>query len=269
MAIDIAKLKIPAVSPDGLKALELVSRPDPDIKQLERTILLDPILASTLIKYANSPLYRRANKITNVPGAIRVLGLRNIRSAVVMATMRALARPEAEANRAIWGHSIDISMLCKLIARETTPDMADDMEFIGLIHDLGLLVLANSFPARYNDLLRQARLDNTGLDELELAEFGQQHDMIVRHVLEKFRIPEEYIVLLSGFHTHTPLSADQGDATRQLAILDLAHHLWLGALPHSVQIPETIVETVESLQRRLSIGDDFMERVFEVFSAHK
>ena len=269
MAIDIAKLKIPAVSPDGLKALELISRPDPDIKQLERIILLDPILASTLIKYANSPLYRRTNKITNVPGAIRVLGLRNIRSAVVMATMRALARPEAEANRAIWGHSIDISMLCKLIARETAPDIADDMEFIGLIHDLGLLVLANSFPARYNDLLRQARLEGTAIDELELAEFGQQHDMIVRHVLEKFRIPDEYITMLSGFHTHPPLGPELGGTNLQLAILELAHHLWLRALPRTAHIPETIVEAVESLQKRLGIADDFMEHVFEELSERK
>ena len=155
-------------------------------------------------------------------------------------------------------------MLCKLIARETAPDIADDMEFIGLIHDLGLLVLANSFPARYNDLLRQARLEGTAIDELELAEFSQQHDMIVRHVLEKFRIPDEYITMLSGFHTHPPLGPELGGTN-----LQLAHHLWLRALPRTAHIPETIVEAVESLQKRLGIADDFMEHVFEELSERK
>ncbi len=263
MSIDLSQLALPSVSPEGLKVLDIIASPEPDIKLLEKTILSDPTLASTLIKYANSPLYRRANQTSNVPAAIRILGLKSIRSAVAMATMRAMTEPETAISRSILNHNIDIALLSKLIARKTHPELADDLEFLGLIHDMGMLILNQSFPDEYQALYTRSIDDRISITTLEEEQFELTHDIIMAAVAERFRLPEPYVDTLANFHIHKPTTSLEQRTGHYYCILDLAHHLWPVVIGEDECISETIVDSQDKLTILLDLNESQLQEIIE------
>ncbi len=269
MSIDLSQLTLPSVSPEALKVLDIIAAPEPSIKLLEKTILGDPTLASTLIKYANSPLYRRANQVSNVPAAIRILGLKNIRSAVAMATMRAMASPESTTSRAILNHNLDIALLSKLIARKTFPDLSDDLEFLGLIHDMGMLILNQSFPDEYQQLFAHAISEKIAITALEEKKFGLSHDIIMAAISERFRLPECYVDTLASYHSHPPVTELEAPIDHYLCILDLAHLLWPQITSEEAYFTEEVIDTQEKLSILLDLNEAQLQEIIEEAIAKK
>jgi HD-like signal output (HDOD) protein len=258
MTIDITQLAFPQVSAEGLRALSIIAEEEPDITELQGVILKDPVLAGMLIRNANSPLYRRSRTITNVPAAIRVLGLKSIRNAVVMATLNAQSS-SSQAGRPIWEHSLAISLAARVIAEHIEPKAGDDLEFLGLIHDTGMLVFANNFPEQYPVLLEQAIDEHRSVNELELETFGLQHSNIMSRFLEQFRLPTHLIDLLVNFHSHTSIEHLNSTDQRHLLILDLSHYLLARCAPQrQAPYPETIIESLDQLQEQLDIDDGLL-----------
>ena len=256
MNIDPAELSLPSVSPQGIEALDIVNSDDPDIKTLQQVILHDPMLANMLMRHANSPLYHRNQTISNVPAAIRVLGLKSIRSAIVMATMQLVAKPDP-INQPIWDHCLAIALMSRLLAEEINRNIGDDVEFIALIHDMGMLVLASNFPDHYKAIMNTAIKKGTAIDALEEETFGIQHGAVMQHLLKQFRLPNDFIRLLTDFHSHKPVPAIETDAQRFSDILSLAHLLVQEQQTDAaIKIfQETIIEPVSQLSEKLNIDD--------------
>ncbi len=255
MGIELSQLPLPQVSPSGVKLLDILSTQDPDFKKLEAIINKDPTLASSIIKYANSPLYHRHSKISNLRTALNLLGLKNIRSAVVMAIMRSQTKNQNKIDELIWQHSQAISILCRLTAKVCAPKLADDMQLIGLIHDIGMLVLNQYDGKKYQKLVyaaqqsvgqtnsEKARIDekasideksinSLNLDSLEEQAFGFSHDAVSIRICEHFRFVEKVGLVINGYHGLSDFtgallaSSDElnSDVEKMQCILSLAHH---------------------------------------------
>jgi len=258
MAIDIAQLALPHVSPEGFRALSIIAEAEPDIAELQAVILKDPVLAGMLVRHANSPLFRRSRTVTNVPAAIRVLGFKSIRNAIVMATLNSQPITN-QSGRPIWEHSMAVSAAARIIAERIEPQACDDMEFLGLIHDTGMLVFASNFPEQYSTLLQKAVSEHHAVDKLELEAFGLLHSIVMARFLEQFRLPSRLIDLLVNFHSHTSIDHIEISDRRQLLILDLSHYL-LAMIDqeHLTPYPETIVESLDLAQEQLGVDDHLL-----------
>ena len=202
--INLEQLNFPKASPQAAKVLSYLSNEgsseDLDMGKVDSIIMQDPVLAGTLLRYANSPLYRRGSEISNVPAATRMIGIKNVRSAVVMTTLRATCPAESALTKTILQHSLGIAALCKLIAKKSCPAAADDLELLGLIHDIGMVVLACNVEDAYQSLLARSQAENIAVDKLEKIEFGFTHDQIAARALHEFRLPERHETVLTHFH---------------------------------------------------------------------
>ncbi len=269
MGVDISQLQLPPVSPDALVALEILRTPEPDLKALAETILRDSILSLTLIKYANSPIYRRQSRIDNVPAAIRVLGLRNIHSAIVMAMMRPFVTGRDPVTRTVWQHCIEISFLCERLATISGHrGLADEIAFLGLAHDIGMLVLAHNFPDIYTAIIEVSARDMVNVNSLEETHLGIRHDDIVAHILRDFRLPEDHITLLSAYHGHfCTLDGDPQSIRR--AILDMAHHLWIEPPEAGVFFEQTGSGGVDDIQSFLGLDGTRLDALRVEYAAFR
>lgn len=126
MTIDLSKLKLPALSEAGLQVLELLASNDIDFNCLGDFLSKDPLLSATMLKYANSPVYKREVKISNVRTAISILGLKTCIMAVSFAIMKSCDKPSFPATEKIWQNSINISTIARILAEELFPTTADD-----------------------------------------------------------------------------------------------------------------------------------------------
>ncbi|WP_455205062.1 HDOD domain-containing protein [Kaarinaea lacus] len=256
MEVNLNQLQIPKASAYAAKALEIVSSESPDMKALEHSIMHDPLLASSILRYANSPLNRRATQVTNIPTALKLLGLKSVRSAIVSAAIRSFLPTDSSVGQVILSHMVEISMLCKLIAAVVCPTERDDLEFLGLVHDVGMLTLAANFTETYEELINTAKNQNTPIDELEKQTLNICHSMVSARTAQEFRLPQSHIELLRHFHHHQVALKINDERDRDTCILALAH-LIRNQIPNiESTLLENITETIPQMQQALHLTDE-------------
>ncbi len=262
MPINVDQLNFPQATAQAARVLECLSSEDPDLDELNDIILHDPVLAGTLIRYANSPLYRRGDEVSNVPTATRLIGLKNVRSAVVMSTLHSSLPMDDALSTVILDHLLGIAALCKLLARKCCPASADDLELIGLIHDVGMIVLAANFADEYRELMSRARSEGIALDVLEQEHFGLSHDQIAVKALHEFRLPAQHETVLTHFHQAGAGEGLEDSMARERAVLQLAH--WLHWEQRGDEaLPETLTHSREDLMAQLALDETDLKDVLE------
>jgi len=264
MEIDVDKLKMPAVSPDGIAAMELIASDDYSLADLSDIIARDPTLSTTLLKYANSPMYSPMNEITNVHRAINIMGAKALRAAIMVATMRSFHKP-GQTSELLWEHSQAVANIAKLIAKRHFPQLADDIELAALIHDMGALILAANYPEQYREVSKTATAtDNTlSLSEIEYETFGVNHDEITAAFIQSSRLPDSIRQILADFHSRPPLIDTHDVIRQQTAIICLAHLLEQDINTHTARLNESPPDSIESLQANLGLSDDDIEDFLE------
>lgn len=265
--INLEQLNFPKVSPQAAKVLNYLSSEDPDMGEVDNIIMRDPVLAGTLLRYANSPLYRSSGEISNIPTATRMIGIKNVRSAAVMTALRATCPAESELTKTILQHSLGIATLCKLIAKKSCPAVADDLELLGLIHDIGMVVLACNAENEYRALLARAQAENIAVDKLEKMEFGFTHDQIAARALHEFRLPKRHETVLTHFHQPPDENETDEELKKERAVLVLAHRLLFEIRGDDV-CSETLFESTDELMHILNLDDAAVETVLEYARAH-
>ncbi|MCW9025359.1 MAG: HDOD domain-containing protein [Gammaproteobacteria bacterium] len=259
MAISLSQLEIPKATAQAARALQIISAKEPDMQDLEEAIMQDPLLASTMLRYANSPLYHRSQEITNIPTALRLLGLNSVRSAIMMATIRSTLPSDSDIARQIFEHLHLIALYGKLIAQQCCPQKSDDIEFLGLFHDIGMLVLCVNLDADYKDLYEQAIATGTNIDNIEKERFGISHDAVTAHVAHEFRLPAEQ-QLLAKFHLPERQQQALKNAEPEICILVLAH-LLASQSDNASPFTESIELTQEELLAVLQLSEEQIENI--------
>ena len=134
----------------------------------------DPVVATKLLRLANSVAFAGNHEITNLDQACARLGIkeivRTVQSIAYSGLYRAARPSQRQAMQELWRHTIATSQAAFELARMKCPHHADDMFMAGLVHDLGAVVLGNIIGS--SPVTRTSRLRS----EPKLA-----HDFMVRH----------------------------------------------------------------------------------------
>lgn len=250
--VDVAKLKLPSVSRECSKILEMLGKEEATAQKIAKVASLDPILSSCLIRYANSPVYRRATDVASVSSAVNVLGLRNVTAAVMMVTMRSLAKNPAPVDEKIWQHCIAISTLAKVVATKVCLANAEEVELAAMMHDIGALVLSTNFPAEYAQLEQESIKQQVPMDVLELAKFGVLRSDLARLVAKEFRLPARASSLLETYH----VTGANPVVDRDLAAIALAHWIEQEQIPPQDRLLETIPIAQEAARECLGMSHE-------------
>ncbi|MDH5409011.1 MAG: HDOD domain-containing protein [Gammaproteobacteria bacterium] len=271
MAADISQLEFPKASGSCLKAMEMISEGDTDINALDKIISSDPILASTIIKYGNSPIHRRQSEITNVATAINILGMKNVYNALVMAIMKGYAAGN-KTSELILQHCMTISALSSFIASRTFKKAQHDMELIGIMHDLPSLVLCSNYRKEYRELMADISKADKPLEVLEEEIFAVSRAEIIGRSVKEFSFPEKISSVLIANCSKPEIGPVEADEDRYLSILCLSHHIEASVVPAQFLMYDTIVGDRQQLCDNLEIVDtdysDIIDDAQEVINEH-
>lgn len=122
----------------------------------------DPSLTSTLLKAINSPLYALQHKIDNVNHAVTLLGFDGVHQLVLSESLRK-SLPETPRFLEIYHRALDTSQLAFATAQATGVGHPAELSTIGLLHEVGSVVLEllKTQNPRLEGLL--ATMDSAGL----------------------------------------------------------------------------------------------------------
>lgn len=99
----------------------------------------------------------------------------------------------------LWQHGLTVGQYARLITDEETTDsrVRDEAYTSGLLHDIGLLILASKLPKEFMSALEYAAERKVSLFEAEKEVLGVTHSEIGAYLLDLWGLPDEVIKAIS------------------------------------------------------------------------
>ncbi|WP_448213633.1 HDOD domain-containing protein [Colwellia sp. MEBiC06753] len=150
-AVDYAKQanEIFVLSDSFLRIKELIDDETSTIDNIAEVILIDPALAATILKLANSSFFNYPGKIDTISKAVLVLGITEVYNLVIAYfTSEAFKSLNADASylEQYWENSVDSALLIKYFGEQANVPNAERLFILGLLHNLGELVIKQFNP---------------------------------------------------------------------------------------------------------------------------
>ncbi len=168
--------------------------------QIAEIIRRDPSLAARLLRMVNSVYFGLSTRINNIEEAVFFLGLRQIRE-LSMATpvIEELEKLQRSTKtqlpwKELWSHSIATAIVTRDILASTSLQIDDDTDYlVGLLHNVGKVVMASAFPEELVTLMATPARTPAEFCQLERELIGWDHGRIGACYLGRHQISEEII----------------------------------------------------------------------------
>lgn len=174
--------------------------------QIAEVIRRDPSLSARLLRMVNSVYFGLSTRVNNIEEAVFFLGLRQIRelsmATPVIEELEQLQQTTARSLpwKELWTHSISTAILTREILASTTLHIDDDTDYlVGLLHNVGKVVMAYSFPDELRAIMATPVADPAAVCVLERERIGWDHARIGAHYLVRHQLSEE-IVTAVNYH---------------------------------------------------------------------
>jgi HD-like signal output (HDOD) protein len=168
--------------------------------QIAEVIRRDPSLSARLLRMVNSVYFGLSTRINNIEEAVFFLGLRQIRE-LSMATPVIEELEQLQQNvtgalpwKELWNHSIGTAILTREILAATPLHIDDDTDYlVGLLHNVGKIVMAYAFPDELRTLLESPAASPADFARRERELIGWDHARIGADYLRRHQLSEEII----------------------------------------------------------------------------
>jgi HD-like signal output (HDOD) protein len=201
--------RITALPPAPGIATELLgifSDPNIDIDRVVDLIRRDPSLTANVIKMCNTAYFRGAEPSNDIFEAVTRMGFydvyRVVASLVGARAMSAWNTKGALNVNDLWGRSLASAIAAGKLAKRS--DESEAVAYTaGLLHDIGMLVVASVEGVRYGELVSGAEKSGASLRDAEQEAFGVDHAMVGGQLLFRWGLPED-LTHAVGLHDEPP-----------------------------------------------------------------
>ncbi|MBL4940099.1 MAG: HDOD domain-containing protein [Colwellia sp.] len=132
------------LSDSFIRIKELIDDESSTIDDISDVIIIDPALAGTILKLANSSFFNYPGKIDTISKAVLVLGITEVYNLVIAYfSTQAFKSINAEQDYLdnFWEKSVDCALLIKFLGSSLKIPNAERLFILGLLHNLGELVV--------------------------------------------------------------------------------------------------------------------------------
>jgi HD-like signal output (HDOD) protein len=172
--------------------------------QIAEVIRRDPSLSARLLRMVNSVYFGLSARVNNIEEAVFFLGLRQIRE-LSMATPVIEEIEQLQQNvsgslpwKELWTHSLGTAILTREILAATPLHIDDDTDYlVGLLHNVGKVVMAYAFPVELRTLMNTPATTPDDHARLERELIGWDHARIGADYLRRHQLSEEIIHAVS------------------------------------------------------------------------
>jgi putative nucleotidyltransferase with HDIG domain len=154
--------------------------------------------------------YGLETPVNSIEEAVFYLGVRQIRQLTMVTPIiedfQRLSKQCSFPWRDFWQHCIGTAILTREVS-SAVQSLSDECDYVaGLVHDVGKIVMAWSFPEHFAEIHRQAAQGTTDLIELENQILGLDHAELGALYLERHRLPD--LLIKSARYHHQPEKAE-------------------------------------------------------------
>jgi putative nucleotidyltransferase with HDIG domain len=201
----VARLgQLPTVPDLYRRITELCESDRGTIEELGRVIGQDPAMTAMVLKLANSAFFSLRQPVANASEAVSYLGIDLLKALVLVHGLFSQVgsfRIPTFTIQHLWNHSLAVGAGSRSIAEAEGHGSKQVNEFFtaGLLHDVGMLILASRFPEDYSRTLELNHRSGGDLESSEYHVFGATHAEVGAYLLALWGIPEP-VVQAAGYH---------------------------------------------------------------------
>lgn len=201
---------------------ELVTRlqePETTTRDIAQLIEQDMAICAKILQLVNSSFFGMPRRIQKVEDAVLFLGQTMILNLALSATA---FHTERQVRHLSVERLQTHALLTGSIARRLVPDakQADDAFLAGVLHDIGILILASRMPEDFERILARARRDSCPLHVAEAAELGVTHSEMGAYLLGLWGMSSEIVGTVAFHHRPLELHEPRFDVVTATAVAD-------------------------------------------------
>lgn len=208
--------------------------PNIDLSQVAKAVAIEPLIASKLLRLANSVAYNPAgSSISDVKTSISRVGFEVVRITSLAVAMDQIMKSKNLSHfdqfaRLTWDHSLKTAAIARVLARRIGRVSPDEALLAGLVHDIGIFYLLYR-AAEFEEYLEHPK----NVIELVVG----WHESIGESLLHILGLPEHIIEAIRD-HDHlrnTENPCNLSDVVYFANLLAGGNFEWLSGTPHPEQ----------------------------------
>ncbi|MBI3410970.1 MAG: HDOD domain-containing protein [Planctomycetes bacterium] len=195
------------LSPSCARLATLAGHQEPDLKEVIDIIAHDPILASKLLRVANSARFASARSVGTVKEGVLRLGTAKVFDVSVRTATRSVIERDVPGygirSSSLWKHSMAASMAAEATADFVSVKVSPFSSTAALLHDIGKMILGQ-FMTQESILLCDQAVKQGGLQpfqaesEILTLHHGEVGGIIAQH----WQLPQDIVDGVT--HHHSP-----------------------------------------------------------------
>lgn len=203
----VALASLPSVY---LRVRDELDAPNGSTAAVAHAIGADPALSANLLRLVNSAFYGYGGKIDTITRAVTVLGIQQVHDLVLAASVSAtfsVFAPRYLDMPRFWRGSVMRGLAAREIGRNQGLIGVERLFVIGLLADIGHLVMYQTLPELTRDACIAAESSGEFLHEAERRIVGCDHAEVGAALMAHWRLPTAFVDII-GAQTNPRLAGD-------------------------------------------------------------
>ncbi len=187
----------------------------------------DPSLALKILKVANSAYYGMSTKVNSLRQAVVIIGMRELAGIVLgFSILKSMTQSGTETSldwKQFWEHSIAVGHITELLDEELGTHFEESPYSLGLLHDIGQLVLFRLEPAKFEEAFKLSMSESISMIQSEARIFGVTHQQTGRWIAERWGL-SQHVQIVTGHH-HNLANIEDGELRLAGSLVQLANYI--------------------------------------------
>jgi HD-like signal output (HDOD) protein len=185
------------------RVVRVASDRQADARDLVQVVEQDPTLAIRILRSVNSSHYGLRSQVTDLQSAIALLGfdeVRNLALTVYVARLSDGGEPYRCFSRAnLWKHMVATAVLARMIAATCHRGNPEEAYVVGLLHDVGLLLMEQYLQRQFRQIIDDA-CDRCTLVKAEFRTLTFDHTDLSAYVAWQSGLSESMCTAIAYHH---------------------------------------------------------------------
>ena len=157
------------------RVVQALGEPGWTLEEIESSVNLDPVLVGHLSGRATAMTGRGENQTVGVAEALSRIGPGALKGVLLGICNPSLFREPSEVEDRLWEHSLAAGIACRGIAPRVAGISEDQAYAVGLLHNLGKVLLCIAEPEAYLEVVRRGADQGLPAERVEERAFGYNH----------------------------------------------------------------------------------------------
>ncbi|MEI8257585.1 MAG: GGDEF domain-containing protein [Deltaproteobacteria bacterium] len=194
---------LPTMPGVAIRLVEICGSENAGVRDVAALLQQDPALSSKVLRYANSAVFGSGSSVTSIQRAAVLLGLLTLQTTAMsfslVNTMQKVSLGGFD-HKQYWRRSLFCAAGAQALAEQLGTPAPDSLFMVGLLDDIGMLILAHAMGAEYTAVLAGAGRSHQEIAMAERKALGFDHSAVTAWIEREWRLPAPFVAAAEAGH---------------------------------------------------------------------